>query len=211
MSSQHAISGEEMQSKIATARRDAESLKDRIKRRKDELADTSRKFWSRGIPTPGLSLCFLVLKAPVSNASPKRLAEQYRPPSPHWHETPSCPQGALGQDLRHALVDRSPSSGVGFPRWEAHHLGRVHHEQSPCHPPALVVGHDLRLRTERQLRGLWWSGQHLLGVQPLLARWSDTGGAGAFRPFGVSILLPLHQRSSHFDLVWGHDVHALGC
>ena len=32
-----------MQSKIATARRDAENLKDRIKRRKDELADTSRK------------------------------------------------------------------------------------------------------------------------------------------------------------------------
>ena len=43
MSSQNAISGEEMQSKIATARRDAESLKDRIKRRKDELADTSRE------------------------------------------------------------------------------------------------------------------------------------------------------------------------
>ena len=37
------MSGEEMQSKIATARRDAEGLKDKIKRRKDELADTSRK------------------------------------------------------------------------------------------------------------------------------------------------------------------------
>ena len=32
-----------MQARIATARRDAESLKDRIKRRKDELADTSRE------------------------------------------------------------------------------------------------------------------------------------------------------------------------
>ena len=34
---------EEMSQKIAVARRDAETLKDRIKRRKDELADTTRK------------------------------------------------------------------------------------------------------------------------------------------------------------------------
>lgn len=32
---------EEMQQKIATARRDAETLKDRIKRKKEELADTT--------------------------------------------------------------------------------------------------------------------------------------------------------------------------
>ena len=38
------MSGEEMQTKIATARRDAEGLKDKIKRKKDELADTSRKY-----------------------------------------------------------------------------------------------------------------------------------------------------------------------
>ena len=38
------VSGEQMQAKIATARRDAEGLKDRIKRKKDELADTNRKF-----------------------------------------------------------------------------------------------------------------------------------------------------------------------
>jgi flagellar capping protein FliD len=41
------MSGEEMQNKIATARRDAEALKDKIKRRKDELADTSRKLKRR--------------------------------------------------------------------------------------------------------------------------------------------------------------------
>ena len=40
-----------MQNKIATARRDAEGLKDKIKRRKDELADTHRKF-SRGLVPP---------------------------------------------------------------------------------------------------------------------------------------------------------------
>ena len=36
------LSGEQMQAKINAARRDAEGLKDRIKRKKDELADTSR-------------------------------------------------------------------------------------------------------------------------------------------------------------------------
>ena len=38
------MSGEQMQAKIAAARRDAEGLKDKIKRKKDELADTSREF-----------------------------------------------------------------------------------------------------------------------------------------------------------------------
>lgn len=35
------VSGEQMQAKITAARREAEGLKDRIKRKKDELADTS--------------------------------------------------------------------------------------------------------------------------------------------------------------------------
>jgi hypothetical protein len=34
---------DQMQQKIQVARRDAESLKDKIKRKKDELADTTRK------------------------------------------------------------------------------------------------------------------------------------------------------------------------
>jgi hypothetical protein len=38
------MSGEQMQAKITAARREAEGLKDKIKRRKDELADTSRMF-----------------------------------------------------------------------------------------------------------------------------------------------------------------------
>lgn len=40
-------SAESIQQKISIARRDAEALKDRIKKKKDELADTTRKFtWS---------------------------------------------------------------------------------------------------------------------------------------------------------------------
>lgn len=47
------MSGEQMQAKIAAARRDAEGLKDKIKRKKEELADTSCKLpWndSKNLP-----------------------------------------------------------------------------------------------------------------------------------------------------------------
>jgi guanine nucleotide-binding protein G(I)/G(S)/G(T) subunit beta-1 len=37
------MNAETIQQRIQIARRDAEALKDRIKRRKDELADTTRK------------------------------------------------------------------------------------------------------------------------------------------------------------------------
>ena len=37
------MTSEQMQAKIAGARREAEGLKDRIKRKKDDLADTSCK------------------------------------------------------------------------------------------------------------------------------------------------------------------------
>ena len=47
------MSGEQMQAKITAARREAEGLKDRIKRRKDELADTTRKPYS---PSPSIHM-----------------------------------------------------------------------------------------------------------------------------------------------------------
>jgi len=37
------VTPEQMQQRIAAARREAEGLKDRIKRKKDDLADTTRK------------------------------------------------------------------------------------------------------------------------------------------------------------------------
>lgn len=40
------MSPEAMQARIQQARREAETLKDRIKRKKDELADTTREFFS---------------------------------------------------------------------------------------------------------------------------------------------------------------------
>lgn len=58
------MSGEQMQAKIAAARRDAEGLKDRIKRKKDELADTSRK--SRiHTSRPDVALCTYSREPPV--------------------------------------------------------------------------------------------------------------------------------------------------
>jgi guanine nucleotide-binding protein G(I)/G(S)/G(T) subunit beta-1 len=47
------MSAESIQQKIQIARRDAEALKDRIKRKKDELADTTRESaHGRGAPHP---------------------------------------------------------------------------------------------------------------------------------------------------------------
>ena len=52
------MSGEQMQAKITAARREAEGLKDKIKRRKDELADTnrmdSRPLPQRPLPVAGI-------------------------------------------------------------------------------------------------------------------------------------------------------------
>jgi guanine nucleotide-binding protein G(I)/G(S)/G(T) subunit beta-1 len=49
------MSGEHMQAKITAARREAEGLKDKIKRRKDELADTSRT-----TPIPPSPHCYVL-------------------------------------------------------------------------------------------------------------------------------------------------------
>lgn len=45
------VSPEAMQARIQQARREAETLKDRIKRKKDELADTTRQS-TRSLRTP---------------------------------------------------------------------------------------------------------------------------------------------------------------
>lgn len=53
------MTSEQMQAKITAARREAEGLKDRIKRKKDDLADTSCTFPSAVrtlIATPALTL-----------------------------------------------------------------------------------------------------------------------------------------------------------
>jgi hypothetical protein len=46
------INAESIQQRIQIARRDAEALKDRIKRKKDELADTTRTYIAAFCTTP---------------------------------------------------------------------------------------------------------------------------------------------------------------
>ena len=46
------MSAESIQQRIQIARRDAEALKDRIKRKKDELADTTRESHCPPCPFP---------------------------------------------------------------------------------------------------------------------------------------------------------------
>ena len=47
------MNAETIQQRIQIARRDAEALKDRIKRKKDELADTTRQY---SLPLPVFSM-----------------------------------------------------------------------------------------------------------------------------------------------------------
>jgi chromosome segregation ATPase len=51
------VSPEAMQSRIQQARREAESLKDRIKRKKDDLADATREYNHQLSSICLLSLC----------------------------------------------------------------------------------------------------------------------------------------------------------
>ena len=56
------ITQEQMTSKIAAARRDAEGLKDKIKRRKDDLMDTNREYPDN----TGCSWCLGSIDVPVT-------------------------------------------------------------------------------------------------------------------------------------------------
>ena len=176
------MSGEQMQAKITAARREAEGLKDKIKRRKDELADTSRT-----TPIPPSPHCyvlkgssFLYLPRPLQAvlswggfvnctdfplpSSPPSRAEPDRCPTTNWNEAPTYAERSPRQDLCYALVHRQAPSCFGFAGRKAHHLGCLHNKQGPRDSPALILGHDLCLRPERKLRRLRWSRQHLFDL-----------------------------------------------
>jgi hypothetical protein len=88
-------SAESIQQKISIARRDAEALKDRIKKKKDELADTTRKFTTSSLCTTLLTLY----------RSSRCCSPTHRGSSPPPDEDQAHPQGPSRKDLRHALVD----------------------------------------------------------------------------------------------------------
>lgn len=62
------VSPEAMQARIQQARREAETLKDRIKRKKDELADTTREY----LPMAAVAAATATEKIPrVSSGLPR--------------------------------------------------------------------------------------------------------------------------------------------
>ena len=150
-----------MQTRITTARREAEGLKDRIKRKKDDLADTSRKFpatWSfLMIPKcrppaicaqrPQQALTMVVTNCRVR--SPTSCRQQHRSVTTNWHEAEKEFKRTLGQNICDALVHRQKTLGFGVPGWKTHHLGRIHDQQSPRNSLTIIMGDDLRLCTKR--------------------------------------------------------------
>lgn len=147
----------DIQERIAAARREADSLKERIRAKRESSADTSRQSLS---PIPALAYSH---QSPLYSA---RYGGRGRRPPPYRHATPPRPQRPSRKDLRNALGDRQEASRIGFPGWETHRLGRLHDKQSPRHPLAIELGHDLRLLAIWQLRRLRRSRQHLLHIQP---------------------------------------------
>ena len=75
--------------------------------------------------------------------------------------------GSPGQDIRHALGLGQQEPRVRQPGRQADRVGLVLDQQSARHSPAVLLGHDLRLRPQWQLRGLrvrysheYWSTHH---------------------------------------------------
>ncbi|KAI1261218.1 guanine nucleotide-binding protein, beta subunit [Xylariaceae sp. FL1019] len=144
---QNDVSPEAMQARIQQARREAETLKDRIKRKKDELADTTRK-----LPLPpaasrnprGSSLfsiaCHPALRLPSTDASISRPAVRAVAVSQQSHE--AIPRNQLMKTKRtlkghlakiyamHWSTDRrhlvSASQDGKLIIWDAYTTNKVH-------------------------------------------------------------------------------------
>ena len=143
------MSGEQMQAKIAAARRDAEGLKDKIKRKKDELADTSCKLLPPVIASP----CALPLNYfPITDdrfCSTICCLQQYGPTAKGWYESSQGAQRTFSKDICHALVHGSQTPCLGITRWKVNNMGCLYHKQSPRHTLAIFLGDDMRLRAQR--------------------------------------------------------------
>lgn len=59
----------------------------------------------------------------------------------------------------------SQEPGIGLARRQTHRVGQLQHEQGPRHPAPVLVGHDMRLRALRELRGVRRTRQYLLHIQ----------------------------------------------
>lgn len=157
-----------MQARITAARREAEGLKDRIKRKKDDLADASRKWCiclRRFTIYPSVNrnvICAVTNSFPVGSQASG--TKQHRAAAENRHEAQAQPERPSGQDLCYALVNGSKASRISLARRQINHLGCLHYKQSTCHTAEIIVGHDLCICPKWQLCRLWWPGQHLLNL-----------------------------------------------
>lgn len=144
------VSPEAMQARIQQARREAEGLKDRIKRKKDELADTSRKLISRAHRSRSYSPSHLALHPPQYAAHRESIESKMvigfvianitmdssrcgssitrGDTKESVDEDKENTQGTSSQDLCHALVNRSEAFGFCLARRQIDHLGCLHHQ-----------------------------------------------------------------------------------
>ena len=127
-----------------------------------------------------------------------------------WHETPSQPERPSCQNIRHALVNGQETLGFCFAGWETHHLGCLYHKQSARNSPSIILGHDLRLRSQRKLCRVRRSRQYMLNLQSFVAGWPNPCRKGALWPHRLPVLLPICQRPKNHHLVWRYDMHDVG-
>ena len=137
----------DIQERIAAARREAEVLKEKIRASREASADTSRT--SLG---PILRLHTMTLLAPSACDGCRG-----RHPSPDRDAPTTCAQGTPCKDLCHALGCRSTPSRLSLTGWKANRLGRLYHQQGPCNPSSVELGHDLCILAIWKFRRMWWS------------------------------------------------------
>jgi hypothetical protein len=142
---------ESIAQRIQIARRDAEALKDRIKRKKDELADTTCKLSSRKNKRRQHDLPLLALQTPLTHCAHSKgcCTPAHRAAPSAGHEDQESPQRSSCEDLRHALVDGQEALGIGFTGRQTHHMGCVYYKQGPRDSTPVIMGHDLRIFTQR--------------------------------------------------------------
>src|ERR1700722_8263384 len=103
----------DIQERIAAARREADSLKEKIRAKKESSADTSREWFVRLLSRSSSRWYALVSK---SNGSRSRSFTTHRYAASTRSQRPSR------QDICHALGGRSKASCLGFTGRQTHRL-----------------------------------------------------------------------------------------
>jgi hypothetical protein len=187
----------DIQERIAAARREAESLKEKIRAKKESSADTSCTFTHFCNFVRGISHLMINVPNSTCHGCGGRSSPSHRnAPTPG-------PQRPFGQNLCHALGGRPPTSRFSITGWQAHRLGRIYYKQSSRYSSSIQLGHDLRLLAVRQFCGLWWSRQYLFDLQPEQQRREQCQRRSRIeRPFWIPQLLPFHQRQTNCHKLW---------